>query len=322
MLNYFKLLIIFLSIPFTLLSQDFSNDQQYKQAMQNGKQAFEAKQYSNAVMFYNEALKLKPAENLPRYRIEDIRTIYIKKELDTIQIVNNQPDSKTKKLSKKEADNQKKILQTQVEQKATEKMYNDAQKVKDEILTVQTVNVIDINDMPLDIDSTTITGIEKSRETGLMAIDIKKQNSINMPVDTVQPQLAAIQRKAPQTSSVTAITSTQKTPENNITPTPQINFDKPKPAVMSETEKKNWVEQEQKRLAKKYPAKKTVENIDQVGKHITRVIINIDNKVSVYLKVEHNWGATFYFKDETGLELRSINLQYFNLMTDLKTYGH
>ena len=49
--------------------------------------------------------------------------------------------------------------------------------------------------------------------------------------------------------------------------------------------------------------------------------MNIDNKVVIYLKVKHSWGATYFFIDEVGQELKSISATYFNLMTNLKTYG-
>ena len=86
-------------------------------------------------------------------------------------------------------------------------------------------------------------------------------------------------------------------------------------------DKKMWIEQEKDRLITVYPNKKTVEEIDKPGKHITRIIMNIDNKVTIYLKVKHSWGATFFFIDEVGLELKSISETYFNLKTNLKTYG-
>ncbi|MCK9208413.1 MAG: hypothetical protein M0P66_14975, partial [Salinivirgaceae bacterium] len=92
--------------------------------------------------------------------------------------------------------------------------------------------------------------------------------------------------------------------------------------ALTEEERKIWIEQEQKRLAVSYPNKKTVEELDQPGKHITRVIMNINQKVVIYLKVRHSWGATFFFIDEVGQELKSINEQYFNLMTNLDTYGN
>ncbi len=91
---------------------------------------------------------------------------------------------------------------------------------------------------------------------------------------------------------------------------------------MTDEEKKAWKDAEKQKLRKQYPEQKTVLEIDQPGKHITRVIMNVDNDISVYLKVKHSWGATFFFEEEVGEDLRSITEVYFNKMTDLQNYGH
>lgn len=80
-----------------------------------------------------------------------------------------------------------------------------------------------------------------------------------------------------------------------------------------------FIEKENQRLVEKYPNKKTVETIEKPGKIITRVVMNIDQKVTVYLKVKHGWGATYYFIEEIGFEPKSVSGIYFNRMTDLTT---
>ena len=93
--------------------------------------------------------------------------------------------------------------------------------------------------------------------------------------------------------------------------------------TMTDEEKEARKEAEMQKLRVQYPEQKTVLEIDQPGKHITRVIMNIDNKISVYLKVKHSWGATFFFEDEIGEDnLRRISELTFNKMTNLATYGH
>ena len=73
----FLFLLTFCLLPTISFSQTSDSEQQYKAAMQNAKTAFDAKMYSEALYFYREALKIKPDAKLPRYKIEDIRTIYI-----------------------------------------------------------------------------------------------------------------------------------------------------------------------------------------------------------------------------------------------------
>ena len=111
-------------------------------------------------------------------------------------------------------------------------------------------------------------------------------------------------------------------------PTPAKVVSKPaskpasQPKQMSEEEKKAWKENEIKKLRQQYPEQKTVLEFDQPGKHITRVIMNVDNEITVYLKVKHSWGATFFFVEEIGEDLRSIDEVTFNKKTNLQNYGH
>ena len=64
-------------------------------------------------------------------------------------------------------------------------------------------------------------------------------------------------------------------------------------------------------VKKDYPKGKTTEVFDKFGMHITRTIV-IDNEVvRIYLKVEHNWGATFFFKNSQSVseELYTVELE-------------
>lgn len=357
-------------------NQEFNTDQQYNQAMANAKLAFEAKQYSQAVMFYREAMKIKPDALLPRYKVEDIRTIYIEKELskEPIPIAEKQ-----KRKSKKEIELEKQIEKQKAEAEATRKMNEDADKATAELKNLN-IDVIEIqeseNDFQLN-NSINVNDAEKDAEANLQikATEVNEaeddfQIENNLVVAEVEPEKHSnLEIKATEISEseddlqisdnleVEAVASSKKTqlqirvidideePEKiaddfhieeiPFAEIPKVEVKKkpapvalktaqPKPTQpkqMTAEEKKVWVEKENKRLVAKYPNRKTVEEIEKPGKHITRVIMNIDNKVSIYLKVHHSWGATFFFIDEVGQELRSINQQYFNLMTNLETYG-
>ncbi|HAM98819.1 MAG TPA: hypothetical protein DCQ26_09440 [Marinilabiliales bacterium] len=307
--------------------QDFSIDEQYKQALANAKLAFEAKQYSQAVVFYREAQKIKPGSLLPKYKIEDIRTIYIEKEKKIQPTV----DSKTKKKETRKttrAKEQNPATEDEIiRETATRKMNEEADLVEKELKTLK-VEAAVINEEPAIIDTTAmvIAEVEKDRETTVAPIE-KKNTPHLTTTNNTKTEVSPILEKR-ETSVVNKADS--GIPEKKNYPE-SINTTKPSAAsqpikkvktALTEEERKIWIEQEQKRLAVSYPNKKTVEELDQPGKHITRVIMNINQKVVIYLKVKHSWGATFFFIDEVGQELKSINEQYFNLMTNLDIYGN
>lgn len=321
------LVVIYTLLSFSIAAQDFNVDDQYQQAMENAKIAFEANQYSQAVMFYREALSIKSDALLPKYKIEDIRTIYIKKELDSLQSTPVPVSEKPKKKKKKEVEAEQVVIEQKAEVLATQKMNHEADLAKQELeLLVQQAEILEINDKPIILDEENIQDLEPNRETSLSTLNTKTATTIDNDTKKEASELTVETQIVP----VVEIIEDSPEPEQIIVEEHVVEDPKPEPVVKTVKAKpvkkpgvvKNeaWIQEETKRLAEKYPNKKTVEEIESPGKHITRVIMNINGKISTYLKVKHSWGATYFFIDEVGLELRSISHSYFNLMTDLTTY--
>lgn len=321
--------ILFVSVilfGFGLLSaQEFDKEQQYQQALQNAKAAFEANQYSQAVLFYREAQQIKPEALLPKYKIEDIRTIYIEKELNALP----KPEP-AKKMNRKERQQQEIEVQQNEEKarvEATKKMNEDAEVAREEMEQLK-VAVIDIpDDEPEEIsDSLHIESLAGNREVVLNQVTQKDHQSLSGGIKNQRQQDLTVQKRTindvPATPEDTVIETSKPKPEPKKVVVNTPVKESVSPQTMTEEERKVWIVQETQKLKEKYPNQKTVEEIDLKGKHITRVIMHIDNKVAIYLKVKHSWGATFFFIDEVGQDLRSINEQYFNLMTNLNTYGN
>lgn len=316
----FKHILLFLFFTFTTqhaISQSFDKEEQYKQALQNAKLAFNAKQYSQAVVFYREALKIKPKALLPQYKIEDIRTIYIKKEIDLLKTANKPKDKPKKTKRKKQKKAEQEAINKQVEATATKKMNQDAEKVMKEMYELKTVaEVLNIDDEPdIDTENIEVQDIEPDRETAMK--EIKTKNSKPIKYETDKQQITA---KTKEIKKEETIKKPVEKPEKKQKKTVKKAT---KPKIVKKTTKKptkDWIEKENNRLAKIYPNKKTIEEIDKPQKHITRVIMNINGKVTTYLKVKHSWGATFYFVDEVGLDLSSISQNFFFRMTNLDTY--
>src|SRR3989339_379604 len=74
-------------------------------------------------------------------------------------------------------------------------------------------------------------------------------------------------------------------------------------------------EDEEALLKAKYPQEKSVETIKEKTKTTTQVVINKNGKITVFSKVEHNWGATFYFLKEPGQPIVNISRDYFERNT-------
>ncbi len=294
-----------LLVTISLSAQTSDNEQQYKAAMQNAKTAFDAKMYSEALYFYREALKIKPDAKLPRYKIEDIRTIYIDDGIREI--------AENKQIAQEE-------VKKQAEAKADERIETEIEQTQKELETLKVATVISIEEESVVYEENIdIADVEPTLET-------KQPEPEPKPIE---PEPKAIEPEPIVTQPVESIEEEPKPvvepKKTTVVSKPQPIVSKPKPHTqpkMTDEEKKAWKDAEKQKLRKQYPEQKTVLEIDQPGKHITRVIMNVDNDISVYLKVKHSWGATFFFEEEVGEDLRSITEVYFNKMTDLQNYGH
>ncbi len=344
-LKYLLFLLLFFAVR-NLYTQEFSKADEYKQVMENAKVAFEAHKYSEAIMFYKQAQELNPKSNLPRYKIEDIRTIYIERELAKSELQENSNE----KLSKKEIA-AKQEIEKKAEAEAERKMSEDAEKARKELEELRTEALyLNIDNEPDDtITEIEVQVLERTIETTGDKMESMSINEVNGLNETSTLKIQFEKQKLPDIIYEKEILELDIEADdlelvevqiNDIVPTLEVKkktVEKPKVLIinkpdnkpqqkpisaMSPQEREQFAVAENERLIKKYPNTKTVEEIEKQGKHIIRIIMNIDNKVTVYLKVKHNWGAIYFFMDKPGHELQSINEVYYNNMTNLKTYGY
>jgi hypothetical protein len=308
----------------SVTAQEFDVEQQYQQAMQNAKTAFEAQQYSQSVMFYREAQKIKPDALLPKYKIEDIRTIYIENELDSL-IVETPVTEKISRKQKKQVKLELKQAEEKAAQTATLKMNEEAEQAREELETLK-ISALAIPDDELEpeLESPEVNDIVANRETGIDSLNQKEQKMLEGGLQQAEKTDLLEIKKEDKEIKPNALDAEKPT---EMVSKPKTVVVKPKTGAANLKERNEkptseWIVREEQKLKIKYPNQKTVEQEDLPGKQITRVIMHIDNKITTYLKVKHSWGATYFFIDEVGQELRSINEQYFNLMTNLKTYGN
>ena len=299
-------------------SQESATEQQYKAAMQNAKTAFDAKMYSEALYFYREALKIKPDAKLPRYKIEDIRTIYIDDGIKEI--------AENKQIAQEE-------VQKQAETKADERIEAEIEQAQKEIETLRVATVINIEEETVVYDENIdLADVEPTLETKQPEPEPEPEIIEPEPVEPAKEEPKPIVEPVKEEPKPIVEEPVKKEVKPEPKPTPKPEPAKPvakpankpvsQPKAMTDEEKKAHIEAEKQKLRIQYPEQKTVLEIDQQGKHITRVIMNVDNEIHIYLKVKHSWGATFFFEEEVGEDMRSITEVTFNKMTDLRNYGH
>ena len=306
--KHFFIAIILLITSTLSYSQESASEQQYKAAMQNAKTAFDAKMYSEALYFYREALKIKPDAKLPRYKIEDIRTMYIDDGIKEI--------AENKQVTQDEA-------KIEAETKADERIEAEIEQAQKELETLKVATVISIDEETVvDDENLDIADVEPTLETKQPEpepIVVEPAKEEPKPIVEPEPQPVVEQPVAPAKEEPKPVEPEKKTV---VTKQPIVKPAKPASRQLTDEEKEARKEAEKQKLRIQYPEQKTVLELDQPGKHITRVIMNVDNEIHIYLKVKHSWGATFFFEEEVGEDMRSITELTFNKMTDLRNYGH
>ena len=292
------LIIISLLIPFNLFSQTAKNDSinnLYRRTINIANELFKNKHYNESIAYYKAAKRLNPNEKLPQFRLEDIKTVFIKHD-----IASNRDEAQ-------------KIIDKVEEKIALE---NEKNKPDDFFYDIDTTLLVKNNENQKRIDSLVAalnidknvskknTEPKKNTETKNTIITHpvlfdekpKKEKIVKTePVkkDTVKPTEIIV-----EPTKTKQVTNIESKPKENIETKPEK---KTAPIIVDE-EKIN------SELAEKYPDTKTVENITEEHKKIKKVIINKNGKVTIYLKVMHDWGATYYFVDRSYLNQKNQDI--------------
>jgi tetratricopeptide (TPR) repeat protein len=267
-----------------------AKNKKYQNAINTADQLFNARQYEDARIAYNQALKVKPEEEYPANKIDEIDRILAEKRREKEEAYN-------RAITK--ADN---LMDSENYEKARSS-YRDALDIKpDENYPENQINKIEriLAEMKRKRE-------EKARKERLYTEQIdkadnyyKKNDYYNAKIhyrkaleykpDEQYPKnrLTLIERKLedfervqkPEDKKVAEKSNQQKEGPQ------KFNFDsnKARKAYLS-------------KLAKEYPEGVTVENYDLGNRKIKRVIVNYDGVAKDYRKVKHSWGGTYYFRN-------------------------
>lgn len=278
MKNYKIIIILFCLIIINnyLFSQENKNDSikvLYNRTIKIANELYKNKHYNESIAYYKAAKRLDENEKLPQFRLEDIKTIFIKYDIAS---------------DREEA---QKIIDKVQEKIASEDEQN---KIDDFLYDIDTTALAENRKKQIKIDSLLAKNTIKSKQQSkpISETKIKTENTtITHPVLYTKP----VEKTNEPKKNIEVVEEkpniVQVPVENKETKPKKVNQSKP---VIDE-------EEVNRKLIKKYPDEKTIENIEKPNKKIKKVIINKNGKVTIYLKVVHNWGATYYFVDRSLL---------------------
>ncbi len=279
-----------------LFSQTVKNDSinnLYSRTINIANELYKNKHYNESIAYYKAAKRLNPNEKLSQFRLEDIKTIFIKHDIaanrDEAQKI---IDKVQEKIALKNEKNKVDDFFYDIDTTALAKN-NENQKRIDSLVASLNIDANAPNKKnkkeTSEVKNTVVTHpvlfTEKPKKANPPKVDKAKKDTIKQKEIIVEQPKKDIK---PEENKATV----------NIEEKPQK---KSEPVIIDE-EKIN------RELAQKYPDTKTVENITKKHKKIKKVIINKDGKVTIYLKIIHDWGATYYFVDRSYLKQKNRDI--------------
>lgn len=302
-----------------ILSLEFLKDttpkgRQYIKLIFKADSLFKARNFQNAVEIYDRAHALKSYEKYPKFKAEDIRTLYMQNKIAKDEVKQAEPReywySKMHK-QKVEREERKKLLAEgkTIETEKKKEILAENKKQQNNLTEVKKEEV-----KTFKADEKT----KKDEEARLKAYEELKAKE-----EMEERQKAENEKKAKKEMETRVIAKDEKKKEKEkeIITISDIIIQKSK----EEQEKRIYAqasvsletkpEDEEKMIAAKYPNEKTIETIKEKTKTITQVIFNKNGRITIYLRVEHNWGQTFYFVKETGQPMMNVSRDYFDRYT-------
>lgn len=318
-------------------------ERKYMGLINSGNVYYSLHQYSMAHQMFTKALELKPKRRYPAYKLEDIETQLVifnqpkdslPKNADSIVASIMNPSVEIKKpieYNRKTPEELqaifKKDLYNQIASETKDKrelakrlkfVENEVINKKEEVAKIDTIKpLIPIVEIPK-IDSTKLYSPK--------AVTIKNDSIVPIVANIDIPKVDSIKPEQPKIDSIKTIATIKPTLDSTIiihTDSPKKDTIKPKPILVQTIKPTKEANRPfdkvayQDSLLKRYPNERTIEVINEDYKKITKVTINRDNMVTIFLKVEHQWGGVFFFKDNTPYPLENISKSYFEVATKL-----
>lgn len=281
--------------------------------VQEAANQFKLHNYQKALDTYNEALKLNPGDTRIIAKINDVKlfmgqssqtdtevapsTDYaaLNELLDLGEILGK--DSITffdKPTEVKPSENQQQVVVK------VEKIEEEQPIVKSETpKTIASSKVENAVKTELPKDSKIETNTEKAVSNASAATEIKAENPVvttSKPVETAvktETKTSTTEKKSTASTTTTTTSSSSKA-EPTTTNTVKV-------AIPNTPLEPHAEEEKRKSLGSVYPEGITEEIIEEGNKIMTKRVVVRQGKGDEYLKVQYNWGGTYYFKNSKSV---------------------
>ncbi|HBF88248.1 MAG TPA: hypothetical protein DDX39_06360 [Bacteroidales bacterium] len=253
-------------------------DVQYKEFITKANALYKEQKFAESVVYFRKALKIKPQERLPQYKIEDIYTLFLVNDVVKTKEEANRLVSEIE-MSLDNIGNEEVFIQE------SNKIEPIADVVNKETQPISETLVTEVKKEPvlvhpsIGVEQKPITEVEKIEVSEVQTKEIKANE--NLETRVIKPEEVKVVESKP-------ITKVEA---------PTIN-----PVI---------VEDENRKLQVQYPNEKTVEVTEDVNKKVITIIINRGGEVVIYTKVKHSWGGIFFFAKYPGLPKKNISEQHF-----------
>jgi len=302
--------------------EEMLTEKKYIALINQATKFYNSEHYYASRQLFNEASKLRPDRKYPQYKIEDIRTelerfenkaqvlgvnvdSIVEREFALLEpeqtevsyptyvpLTEEQVDSIFKQEIRKQIDL---MAQSPAEKQELQSAMND--------FFNETYVDEDVIQVPVDTETPIAEPEQEERAVDFTTPDMPVEETIEpeseMPIDVVEEPVVETVIDTIQEEQATEV-SRQVAPQDSIDYPEVVDY-------------KTY----QDSLRKRYPEERTVEYSETPNKKITRVILNNGEVVEVYTRVEHSWGATYYFMEEYPTGYQSIGYSAFMNKTRL-----
>lgn len=311
-------------------------ERKYNSLINSGNLYYAMHQFAMAKQMFKKALELKPSRKYPSYKLEDIETqvLIFNRVKDTLPqnadsiiaavIAEKQEQKKQIEYKRKSSEEIEDIFKHDLIKQIQSETENQKELAK-RLRFIQN-EVINKKEEPVKIDSVkNIAKIDSIKKDSTIVQELKqvaeKRDSIIEPLQIVEKNI--------DTTTITKVDSLPIEKQNDSIVLLKPMLDTVKQVIPKQVIKESVIktsnaqsipfnkEAYQDSLLNRYPNERTVEEINEPYKKLTKVIINRDKSVNIYLKVEHKWGGIFFFKDNTPYPLENISKSYFEVETKL-----
>ncbi len=267
-------------------------EERFTQLVQDGDKLFDDESWSDAIAKYNEALSIKEDDH-PKIQIS-IAEENLKK--DALEAAEEQKRAEYDQLM---ADGNKLFQSNALEE--SKRSYEQALTIFDEDEPKKRIEKIDqilAARQKQNADAAKALAAEKTGNEAKELTDIIQSESKPAKANASPTVGGESGSSAAKASSVVVISDPKPVARGAAGTLSEDDVYDGIEKRVAQQAIEGEMEQRQNELAKKYPATKTVEQEKVGNSMVTYVYINDNGFVTVYKKVEHNWGGVYYFVDD------------------------